>query len=152
VLNTVNTVAILKANSELHQVADVGAQLADTFLLIAIAVRQDTAQNDPSLVQMMVDALVETSRTLQSDRAATIGFLRRDGRLPQGSIEEAYDRLVSSPVPFFGVDGGLNQRAFESTVAQLTNSGSLKGTVTWAQLIDPSFVKAAVERMGPYRR
>jgi hypothetical protein len=98
----------------------------------------------------MVDALVDASRALQKDREAAIGFMRKDGRVPADSLEEAYDRLTGAPEPFFGVDGGLNQVAFESTVAQLTRAGTLKAPVTWAQLVDPSFVKASVEKLGPY--
>jgi ABC-type nitrate/sulfonate/bicarbonate transport system substrate-binding protein len=152
VLNTVNTVAVLKTNPGVHQIADVGAQLADTFLLIAIAVRPDTIESNRTLVQRMVDALVDASRALQRDREAAIGFMRKDGRVPADSLEEAYDRLTGAPEPFFGVDGGLNQAAFESTVAQLTRAGTLKTSITWAQLVDPSFVKASVEKLGPYQK
>jgi NitT/TauT family transport system substrate-binding protein len=152
VVNTVNTVAALKANPDLHVIADVGAQLANTFLNTAIIVRQDLIQNSADSVQSLVEGLIDASRTLQSDRTTAINYAMSTNQLPNESVAQAYDMLTKSDTPFFGVDGGLQQAPFDATVQLLVQGGTIQAPVTWEQAADPSFISKAVDKVGPYKK
>lgn len=150
VLNTVNTIEATSSSPNLKILADVGSELADDFLLTGIFVSNTLIQADVNAVHAVVQTLIEASRILQSDRRIAVDSAKVAG-LPPNSVEAAYDRLTASSTPFFGVDGGLNQKAFETTAKNLRASGSLTSDVTWNQMVNTQFVQTALDKLGRYK-
>jgi NitT/TauT family transport system substrate-binding protein len=152
VLNTMVTVATLRQAPDLHIIGDAGAELFEDFFANAIIARTETVQSDPDLLQSAVASLIESSRALQSDRARFVAFAKAQPGLPADAVEEAHELLTKSEQPYYGVDGGLNRRAFDATVQSLLDSGQLKTPITWEQLVETRFVDAAMAELGPYQR
>ena len=105
-----------------------------------------------SFLQSAVASLIESCRALQSDRARFVAFAKSQPSLPSDAVEAAHDLLAKSEQPYYGVDGGLNRRAFDATVQSLLDSGQLKTPITWEQLVEPRFVDGAMAELGPYQR
>src|SRR5438067_2198515 len=125
VLNTMVTVATTRQASELYILGDAGAELSEDFFANAIIARTETLQSDPDLLQSAVASMIESCRALQSDRARFVAFAKAQPGLPSDAVEEAHELLAKSEQPYYGVDGGLNRRAFDATVQSLLDSGQL---------------------------
>ncbi len=102
------------------------------------------------MVQGVVSALMEACRVLQKDRATAIAFAKSTNQLPNDAVDDAYDRLTKASTPFFGVDGGMHQDAFDATVKLMIDSGDLSGPVSWEQAADTTFVTKGNQELGPY--
>jgi ABC-type nitrate/sulfonate/bicarbonate transport system substrate-binding protein len=152
VLNTMVTVATTRQAPELHVIGDAGAELFEDFFANAIIARTETLQSDPDLLQSAVASVIESSRALQSDRARFVAYAKSQPGLPSDAVEAAHELLTKSGQPYYGVDGGLNRRAFDATVQSLLDSGQLKTPITWEQLVEPRFVDGAMAELGPYQR
>jgi NitT/TauT family transport system substrate-binding protein len=152
VLNTMVTVATTRQAPELHIIGDAGAELSEDYFANAIIARTETVESDPDLLQSAVAGVIESSRALQSDRARFVAFAKAQPSLPSDAVEAAHDLLAKSDQPYYGVDGGLNRHAFDATVQSLVDSGQLKTSITWEQLVEPRFVDGAMAELGPYQR
>src|SRR5207237_943488 len=116
VLNTMVTVATTRQAPELYIIGGAGAALDAADSAHAIISQTGTLQSDPDLLQSAVASLIESCRALQSDRARFVAFAKSQPSLPSDAVEAAHDLLAKSEQPYYGVDGGLNRRAFDATV------------------------------------
>jgi NitT/TauT family transport system substrate-binding protein len=153
VVNTLIAVATLAKSNDIHILADAGAELGDDYLNSVVAARDDTIQSDPQMVQNAVTAIIEATRTLQSNRSAFVSFVKSQPSLPESAADKTFDLFSKRSTPWYGVDGGLDSRkAFDSTVQSFLKSGQLKTPVTWDEVFDTRFVEQALKQLGPYNK
>jgi hypothetical protein len=102
-------------------------------------------------VAAAVEAMIEASRALQSDKTVAVkqGI---DSGLPAEAIQVDYDALLASDVPYFGVNGGLSQKAIEEVWKTLKDDGSITTDLKYSAIVDQSFVDEAIAKLGPYKK
>jgi NitT/TauT family transport system substrate-binding protein len=149
VLNVENGTATLEGNPGIHMLENLTQTLHDDFLLSVVAVSGRFADENPETVQAMVEALMEASRAYQSDPETVVPFASTEGELPEATISAALATLTGDGV-YYGVDGGLNRDAFESTVELLVANGDLPAPVSFEEAVDTTFVDAAVDKLGAF--
>ena len=71
--------------------------------------------------------------------------------LPEAVSQATYDLLLGADVPYYGVDGGVSQKAVESTVKLLKDGGTLERSPSFAEIVDLQFVTQALKDLGPYK-
>jgi len=152
VINGVNAVVALKADPTLHVIYDVGTAFRDSAVSTAFFARGDAIKNKPQAVQAAVTALIQASRDLQSDKKVAVEQAIKSG-LPADAVQGTYDLLFASPIAYYGVDGGINPKAIDSTIKLLKDSGDIEKskTVTVADIVDQRFVDQAMKTLGPYK-
>jgi ABC-type nitrate/sulfonate/bicarbonate transport system substrate-binding protein len=152
VINGVNAVVALKADPTLHIIYDVGTAFRESAVSTAFFARGEAIKNKPQVVQAAVTALIQASRDLQSDKKLAVEQGIKSG-LPADAVQGTYDLLFASPVSYYGVDGGINPKAIESTIKLLKGSGDIDKSknVTVADVVDQRFVDQAMKTLGPYK-
>jgi NitT/TauT family transport system substrate-binding protein len=146
----VQTALVLKAGPNLHIIADIGAQFSE-FLYTAVFARDAAIKQKRASIAAAVEAMIEASRVLQSDKAVAVKQGIESG-LPAEAIQIDYDALLASDVPYFGVNGGLNEKAIEAVWKTLKDDGSIATDLKYSAVVDPSFVDEAVKKLGPYKK
>lgn len=150
VLNGINAVQALSSNTNLHVLADVGAAFKDSLMSTAVYARGDFIRDAPKSVGAAVTALIQSSRKLQSDKAAAIAQAVSSG-LPKTAVTATYDRLYAAPDPYYGVNGGLQQNVVEASLRLLHDNHQIDAVPAYAAIADPRFVAAAMKQLGPYK-
>jgi NitT/TauT family transport system substrate-binding protein len=150
VLNGINAAQTLAAKPELHVIYNVGAVFRDSFMSTAVFARGAAIRDNPKAVGAAVKALIQASRDLQSNKRVAVEQAKRSG-LPEPVSQATYDLLLGADVPYYGVDGGVNRKAVESTVQLLKEGNSLEKTPSFEEIVDPQFVNQALKDLGPYK-
>jgi hypothetical protein len=146
------TVQTTREAPDLQVLANAGADFSERFFANALVARSETVQNQAPLLQDAVIALTEAARVLQSDKARFVAFARAQPGLPGDAVDAAYDLLTKNEKPWYGVDGGLNPRAFDATVESLLANGQLKARVSFDTLVPRRFVDEMLKQLGPYKK
>jgi NitT/TauT family transport system substrate-binding protein len=146
----VQAVLALKAGSNLHMLTDIGAQFSN-FLFTGIYASTAAIKQKRDAVAAAVEALIEASRILQSDKAAAVQQAVAVG-LPADAIQANYDVLLASSVPYWGVDGGVTKIATQESWNALKADGSLQADFSFESVADMSFVDQALKKLGPYSK
>jgi NitT/TauT family transport system substrate-binding protein len=151
VINGLDASRTLQADPSLHIIADVGSAFREVAMSNATFARGDFIKSQPAALQKVVTVLIQAARELQSNEAAAVAEALKVG-LPADATQATYDRLYHAPVPYYGVDGGLDPVAIDSTVQLLKSSGGIDktATLTAAQIVDPQFTAATLKALGPY--
>jgi ABC-type nitrate/sulfonate/bicarbonate transport system substrate-binding protein len=150
-LNGIGTAPLLGPDSKVHVIYDVGAALHDSLINTVVFARGDLIRAHPDVVQAAVNALVEASRVLQSNEAVAITQAVATG-LPEAPIRSTYDHLFSLPIPYYGVDGGVDAAIIGSTIKVMKDNALIDTAPTVDQVLDLTFVKAAMTTLGPYKK
>lgn len=151
VLNGVNAMIALEAAPKLHIIYDVGTAFRDTAANTAVFARAEAIKSKPEVIAAAVKSLIEASRALQSDKKLAIEQATKTG-LPAKAVAGTYDLLFKAPIPYYGVDGGVNEKAIESTAKLLKDNGDVDKLLSYKDIVEPRFVEQAVKELGPYKR
>jgi NitT/TauT family transport system substrate-binding protein len=149
-LTGVQAILSLKNGPNLHIIADIGSQFSN-FLFTAIFASSAAIKQKHDAVAAAVDAMIEASRTLQSDEATAVKLAVSLG-LPEDSIKANYDTLLASDVPYWGVNGGLAKPAVEAAWDSLKADGSIQSDFNFDTVTDMSFVDQSMKKIGPYTK
>ena len=149
-MNGVAAVAALDAKPDLHMLYDVGAAFRASFMSTAVFATDKLINSHPEIVQGAVTAMVQACRDLQASQAAAVKQAVASG-LNQHAVEIVYKNLFAASVPYYGVDGGLNQGQVESTMGILKNNGDIDSIPKYTDVVDSRFVTQALKDLGPYK-
>lgn len=144
----VQSVLALNAGPNLHRLVDIGSQFSN-FLNTAIFASGSALKQKRDAVAAAVEALIEASRTLQSDKATAVAQGIASG-LPAEAIRATYDVLLASDVPYWGVNGGVAKGAVAEAWNALKADGAIKTDFNFDSITDMSFVEQALKKLGPY--
>ena len=144
----VQSVLALNAGPNLHRLVDIGSQFSN-FLNTAIFASGTALKQKREAVAAAVEALIEASRALQSDKATAVAQAVAAG-LPAEAIRATYDVLLASNVPYWGVNGGIVKGAVEEAWNALKADGAVKADFNFEAITDMSFVEQALKKLGPY--
>ena len=140
----------LAATKSIHVIYNVGAVFRDSFMSTAVFARGGAIRDNPRAVAAVVKSLIQASRDLQSSKSRAVEQAKKSG-LPEAVSQATYDLLLGADVPYYGVDGGVSQKAVESTVKLLKDGGSLERSPSFAEFVDLQFVTQALKELGPYK-
>jgi NitT/TauT family transport system substrate-binding protein len=148
VINVENAFAILSANPNLKLFTTLAEEIGDDYLLTGVIVSEKLYQ-DSVAVQALVTGLMEASRYLDGNRDAALAYAKSKGMAATG-IEQSYDFLFKKT--YLGVDGGLTQATFDKTVQTMIEYKLIPRVVTYAELVDHSFIDKAIQQLGPAQK
>jgi ABC-type nitrate/sulfonate/bicarbonate transport system substrate-binding protein len=138
------TTAGVESQKSIHVLAPT-SQLA--FMNSVIA---SSGKADPATTQKLVTAIIAASRTMWTDQSAFVSYANsRSDTLPSNSGQPVWDLLHKSTTPFYGLDGGMDQPAWDAMVKLLMSTKQLTASIAWSKVSDDTYTTAAVKTLGP---
>jgi NitT/TauT family transport system substrate-binding protein len=115
------------------------------------AVKEETIKAKPAALQAFVNAVIEATRLIYTDRAKVLPIMVKSTGYPEKIIAETYDFLVKSCI--WDANTGLSPERVNFTAELMTKVGNIeKGkTPTYEQIVDRTFAEKAIKELGPWK-
>jgi ABC-type nitrate/sulfonate/bicarbonate transport system substrate-binding protein len=134
----------------LHAVARMW-ELQPKTLYTFLAATEKTIKDKPQIVQAVVEANIEATRIMYTDRAKIIPILVKRTGYPEKVLADAFDYLVKECI--WDANSGLSPERVNFTAQLMTKVGNIKPDKTpkYEDVVDPSFAKKAIEKLGEWK-
>lgn len=158
VANQVDT-AILHVEQEMlakSKVPDLHAigrmwELQPKTLYTFLSATEKTLKTKPDVTEKVVAATIEATRIMYSDKAKVLPIMVKETGYPEKIISESYDFLVKNCI--WDANSGLSKERIDFTANLMTKVGNIKQgkTPSYDDVVDASFAKKAIEKMGEWK-
>lgn len=134
----------------LHAIARMW-ELQPKTLYTFLSATEKTIKDKPQIVQAVVNANIEATRIMYSDRAKIIPILVKRTGYPEKVLADSFDFLVKQCI--WDANSGLSAERINFTANLMTKIGNIKQgkTPKYEDVIDASFAKKAIEQMGEWK-
>jgi NitT/TauT family transport system substrate-binding protein len=115
------------------------------------AVKEETIKAKPAALQAFVNAVIEATRLIYTDRAKVLPIMIKRTGYPEKIVSETYDFLVKSCI--WDANTGLAPERVNFTAELMTKVGNIeKGkTPTYDQIVDKTFAEKAIKELGAWK-
>ncbi len=126
-------------------------ELQPKSLYQVMAVQDKTIKEKAKALQGFVNANIEATRILYTDKDKVIPILVKYTGYPKDIVEKTYDFLVKNCI--WDANTGLGPERVNFTAALMTKVGNIeKGkTPKYDQIVDPTFAKQAIKDLGEWK-
>lgn len=134
----------------LHAIARMW-ELSPKQLYTYYAVQEKTIKEKPKALQGFVNAIIEATRIMYTDKAKVLPIIVKHTGYPQKIVEETFDLLVKSCI--WDANTGLSPERVNFTAELMTKVGNIeKGkTPTYEQIVDKTFAEKAIKDLGEWK-
>jgi ABC-type nitrate/sulfonate/bicarbonate transport system substrate-binding protein len=109
--------------------------------LTGLATTTEKMRKNPHQVQRMVRAFVQATRAFKREREGFIAFAQKKFGYPRDVSEEAYKYLVDA----LGQDGFVEDSVLQAAIDEAKNVLNVSKPVSQADVVDYSFLRAALK-------
>ena len=115
------------------------------------AVKDETIKAKPKALQGFVDAVIEATRIMYTDRAKVLPIIVKHTGYPQKVVAETFDFMVKNCL--WDANTGLAPDRVDYTAELMTKVGNIeKGkTPTYEQTVDKTFAAQAIKSLGEWK-
>lgn len=115
------------------------------------AVKDETIKAKPKALQGFVEAVIEATRVMYTDRAKVLPIIVKHTGYPQKVVEETFDFMVKNCL--WDANTGLAPERVDYTAELMTKVGNIeKGkTPTYEQTVDRTFAAQAIKSLGEWK-
>ncbi len=134
----------------LHAIARMWELQPKTLYLVAAATEKTIADKAAAL-QAFVNANIEATRIIYSDKAKVMPIFIKHTGYPEKVLSETYDFMLKECI--WDANTGLSDERVKFTADLMTRVGNIKEgkTPTYADVVDTSFSKKAIETLGEWK-
>ncbi|HEU4661752.1 MAG TPA: ABC transporter substrate-binding protein [Pseudolabrys sp.] len=134
----------------LHAVARMW-ELQPKTLYTFLSATEQTIKDKPKIVQAVVEANLEATRIMYSDRAKIIPILVKRTGYPEKVLADSFDFLVKECI--WDANSGLSPERINFTANLMAKVGNIKqGEIPkYEDVVDTSFAKKAIEKLGQWK-
>ncbi len=134
----------------LHAVARMW-ELQPKTLYTFLSATEKTIKDKPQIVQAVVEANIEATRIMYTDRAKIIPILVKRTGYPEKILADSFDYLVKECI--WDANSGLSPERVNFTAQLMTKVGNIKPDKTpkYEDVVDTSFAKKAIEKLGEWK-
>jgi ABC-type nitrate/sulfonate/bicarbonate transport system substrate-binding protein len=135
---------------DLHAIARMW-ELQPKTLYTFLSATEKTIKDKPDLVQKVVEANIEATRVLYTDKAKVLPILVKLTGYPEKIISETYDFMVKNCL--WDANSGLSKERIDFTAELMTKVGNIKQgkTPKYEDVVDTSFAKKALDHLGEWK-
>jgi NitT/TauT family transport system substrate-binding protein len=135
---------------DLHAIARMW-ELQPKTLYTFLSATEKTIKDKPDLVQKVVEANIEATRVLYTDKAKVLPILVKLTGYPEKIISETYDFMVKNCL--WDANSGLSKERIDFTAELMTKVGNIKQgkTPKYEDVVDASFAKKAIDKLGEWK-
>jgi NitT/TauT family transport system substrate-binding protein len=134
----------------LHAIARMW-ELQPKTLYTFLSTTEKIIKEKPQVVQAVVEANIEATRIMYTDRAKIIPILVKRTGYPQKVLEDSFDYMVKECI--WDANSGLSAERINFTANLMTKVGNIKEgkTPKYEDVIDASFAKKAIDKLGEWK-
>jgi ABC-type nitrate/sulfonate/bicarbonate transport system substrate-binding protein len=134
----------------LHAIARMW-ELQPKTLYTFLAATEKEIKAKPDVIQKVVNANLEATRIMYTDKAKVVPIMVKVTGYPEKIISETYDFMVKNCL--WDANSGLSKERIDFTAELMTKIGNIKEgkTPTYDQVVDASFAKKAIEKLGEWK-
>jgi ABC-type nitrate/sulfonate/bicarbonate transport system substrate-binding protein len=115
------------------------------------SVKEETIKNNPKALQAFVDAVIEATRIMYTDKAKVLPIMVKRTGYPEKIISQTYDLLKKACI--WDANTGLDPVRVNFTANLMTKVGNIaKGkTPSYDQIVDKEFAEKAIKKLGAWK-
>jgi NitT/TauT family transport system substrate-binding protein len=115
------------------------------------AVKDETIQSKHAALQGFVDAVIEATRILYSDKARVMPIIVKHTGYPEKIVSDTYDFMVKNCL--WDANTGLSPERVNFTAELMTKVGNIDQgkTPTYDQTVDKTFAAKAIKSLGEWK-
>jgi NitT/TauT family transport system substrate-binding protein len=115
------------------------------------AVKDETIQSKHAALQGFVDAVIEATRILYSDKARVMPIIVKHTGYPEKIVSDTYDFMVKNCL--WDANTGLSPERVNFTAELMTKVGNIDQgkTPTYEQTVDKTFAAKAIKSLGEWK-
>jgi ABC-type nitrate/sulfonate/bicarbonate transport system substrate-binding protein len=134
----------------LHAIARMW-QLQPKQMYTYYGVKEDTIKNKPAALQGFVNAVIEATRIMYTDKAKVLPIMVKHTGYPEKIVSETYDFLVKNCI--WDANTGLVPERVNFTSKLMEKVGNIeKGKApTYDQIVDKTFAENALKKLGVWK-
>ena len=134
----------------LHAIARMWELQPKTLYLVAAATEK-TIKEKPAALQAFVNANIEATRIIYTDKAKVMPILIKYTGYPEKVLSDSYDFMVKNCI--WDANTGLGPERLNFTADLMTKVGNIKEgkTPKYEDVVDASFAKKAIEQVGEWK-
>lgn len=131
----------------LHAIARMW-ELQPKTLYTFLSATEKTIKEKAAIVEAVVEANIEATRIMYSDRAKIIPILVKRTGYPEKILADSFDYLVKQCI--WDANSGLSRERIDFTANLMTKVGNIKEgeTPKYEDIVDASFAKKAIDKLG----
>ena len=135
---------------DLHPIARMW-ELQPKTLYTFLSASEKTIKEKPQIVQAVVEANIEATRIMYTDRAKIMPILVKRTGYPEKILADAFDFMVKNCI--WDANSGLSAERVNFTADLMTKVGNIKPgkTPKYEDVVDTSFAKKAIEKLGEWK-
>ena len=115
------------------------------------AVKDETIKSKAAALQAFVEATIEATRIMYSDKARVMPIMVKHTGYPEKIISDTYDFMVKNCL--WDANTGLDPARVNFTAELMTKVGNIEQgkTPTYDQTIDKTFAEKAIKKLGEWK-
>lgn len=115
------------------------------------AVKEETIKSKPAALQGFVDAVIEATRIMYSDKAKVMPIIVKHTGYPEKVVSDTFDFMAKNCL--WDANTGLAPERVNYTADLMTKVGNIeKGkTPTYDQIVDKTFAAKAIKTLGEWK-
>jgi ABC-type nitrate/sulfonate/bicarbonate transport system substrate-binding protein len=135
---------------DLHAIARMWDLQPKTLYLVA-TVTEKTIKEKSAALQGFVNANIEATRMLYTDKAKVLPIIVKYTGYPKNIVEESYDFMVKNCI--WDANTGLGAERVNFTANLMTKVGNIPEgkTPAYDDIVDASFAKKAIAKLGEWK-
>ncbi len=134
----------------LHVIGDAAHDLPDFIYTVEVATERTIQQKRAALQAFAIGTLRGARWAMQNPEAAIAISQKILPDVAKDEIAAGIKQFAANE--YYNVDGILRKAAWDFTVDELVKSGELKQRLSYSDYVMPEFGRAAVGKLGPYKR
>jgi ABC-type nitrate/sulfonate/bicarbonate transport system substrate-binding protein len=134
----------------LHAIARMW-ELQPKTLYLVVAATEKTIAAKPAALQAFVNANIEATRIIYTDKAKVMPILIKHTGYPEKVLSETYDFMVKNCI--WDANTGLSAERVNFTAGLMTRVGNIKEgkTPTYDDVVDLTFAKKSIATLGEWK-
>jgi ABC-type nitrate/sulfonate/bicarbonate transport system substrate-binding protein len=115
------------------------------------AVKEETIKSKPAALQGFVDAVIEATRIMYTDKAKVMPIIVKHTGYPEKVVGDTFDFMAKNCL--WDANTGLSPERVNFTAELMTKVGNIeKGkTPTYDQIVDKTFAAKAIKSLGEWQ-
>jgi ABC-type nitrate/sulfonate/bicarbonate transport system substrate-binding protein len=126
-------------------------ELSPKQLYTFYSVQDKTIKEKPEALQGFVNAVIEATRLMYTDKAKVLPIIEKHTGYPKKIVEQTFDFMVKACI--WDANTGLAPERVNFTAELMTKVGNIeKGkTPTYEQIVDKTFAEKAIKQLGEWK-
>jgi ABC-type nitrate/sulfonate/bicarbonate transport system substrate-binding protein len=126
-------------------------ELQPKTLYTFLSATEKTIKEKPSVVQAVVNANIEATRIMYTDKAKILPILVKQTGYPEKILSESFDFMIKECI--WDANSGLSPERVNFTADLMTKVGNIKEgkTPKYDEIVDTTFAKKAIETLGEWK-